>query len=62
MCIKTSKKKKRIKSVKSTWAYKKDSIYMRIKRLKRRSALRPVLFEIDACLKISKMKLNVFLC
>ena len=61
MRIRTSKKKKSIKSIKSTWANKKDSIFMRIKRLRRRSALRLMLFAIFVRIKTSQMKKSRFL-
>ena len=60
MCIKMSKKKKSIKSIKSTSANKKDRIFMRLKRLRRRSALRLMLFAIFVRIKTSKIKKVAF--
>ena len=60
MRIKPSKKKKSIKSTKSTWANKKISIFAPTKRLKRKSALRLILFAIFVQIKTSTMKKVTF--
>ena len=60
MRIKTSKKKKSIKSTKSTWTNKKISIFVPTKRLKRKSALRLMLFAIFVRIKTSTMKKVTF--
>ena len=56
MCIKIFKKK----SIKYIWANTKDSIFMRIKPLKRRITLRLVFFAIFVSIKTSTMKKEAF--